>query len=71
MRPFAMTKIRSALKRAADAAEASRPGTLDETEREAIAKALRTADGNLSEAAKLLGITRQSLYRRMEKFGLK
>lgn len=66
-----MTKIRSALKRAADAAEASRPGTLDETEREAIAKALRTADGNLSEAAKLLGITCQSLYRRMEKFGLK
>ena len=66
-----VTKIRTALKRAADAAEASRPGTLDETEREAIAKTLRTADGNLSEAAKLLGITRQSLYRRMEKFGMK
>ncbi len=29
------------------------------------------ADGNLSHAAEMLGITRQSLYRRMEKLGIK
>lgn len=44
--------------------------TLDDTEREAIAKALRLSDGNLSIAAQKLGITRQALYRRIEKYGL-
>lgn len=44
--------------------------TLDEMESEAIRDALRRCGGNLSEAAKLLGITRQSLYRRIEKYKL-
>lgn len=43
---------------------------LDSLEREAIVKAIRQADGNLSVAASLLGISRQSLYRRIEKHGL-
>lgn len=38
-------------------------------ERDAVADALRRNPGNLSAAAAALGITRQSLYRRMEKFG--
>lgn len=66
-----MDKIRTALRNAADRAAARRQGHLADTEREAVARALRSADGNLSEAAKILGITRQSLYRRMNKFGLK
>lgn len=45
-------------------------GTLDEMESEAIREALRRCGGNLSEAAKQLGITRQSLYRRIEKYKL-
>lgn len=44
--------------------------TLEELERDAVADALRRYPGNLSAAAGALGITRQSLYRRMEKFGL-
>jgi len=43
--------------------------TLEEIERDAVADALRRHPGNLSAAAASLGITRQSLYRRMEKFG--
>lgn len=43
--------------------------TLEEMERDAVADALRRNPGNLSAAAAALGITRQSLYRRMEKFG--
>ena len=44
--------------------------TLDEMESEAIREALRRCGGNMSEAAKQLGITRQSLYRRIEKYKL-
>lgn len=40
---------------------------LDDIERDAIRDALRRSGGNLSQAAQMLGITRQSLYRRMEK----
>lgn len=44
--------------------------TLDEIEKEAVAGALARCGGNLSRAAASLGITRQSLYRKMEKHGL-
>ncbi len=43
---------------------------LDEVERSAIAKALQMHNGNISKAADELGLTRASLYRRMEKYGL-
>jgi DNA-binding NtrC family response regulator len=43
---------------------------LDEVERTAIAKALQLHSGNISKAADELGLTRASLYRRMEKYGL-
>lgn len=45
-------------------------GRLGDTERKAVEDALREAGGNLSHAARILGITRQSLYRRKEKYGL-
>lgn len=44
--------------------------TLETLERTAIIEALRKYDGNLSKAALALGITRQSLYRKMEKHGI-
>lgn len=44
--------------------------TLEEVERAMIEKALRMHDGNISQTAKALGLTRASLYRRMEKFGI-
>lgn len=56
--------------------QASRNGggddtTLDNLEKTAVKAALDSAGGNLTVAAAALGITRQSLYRRMEKYGLK
>lgn len=43
---------------------------LDEVEKSAVAKALQLHSGNISKAADELGLTRASLYRRMEKYGL-
>jgi DNA-binding NtrC family response regulator len=46
------------------------PVTLEALERSAIATALERHKGNASQAAAELGITRQSLYRRMSKHGV-
>ncbi|NJM26993.1 MAG: sigma-54-dependent Fis family transcriptional regulator, partial [Bacteroidia bacterium] len=43
---------------------------LDEVEKAAIVKAIQMHNGNISKAAEELGLTRASLYRRMEKYGL-
>lgn len=43
---------------------------LDEAEKLLIIKAVSKHDGNLTRAAKELGITRAALYRRLEKYGL-
>ena len=43
---------------------------LEEVEKMVIRKALDDNDGNITKAAKELGLTRTSLYRRMEKYGL-
>lgn len=43
---------------------------LDEVEKTAIVKALSMHSGNISKAADELGLTRASLYRRMEKYGI-
>lgn len=43
---------------------------LERLEREAVAQALKRAQGNVSRAADMLGITRYALYRKMEKLGL-
>ncbi len=44
--------------------------TLEEVEKVLIQKALARANGNVSEAAKGLGLSRSALYRRLERFGL-
>ena len=43
---------------------------LDEVEKNVILKAVNKHSGNISKAAKELGLTRASLYRRLEKHGL-
>ncbi|MFD3000943.1 sigma-54-dependent transcriptional regulator [Pontibacter toksunensis] len=43
---------------------------LDELEREAVQRALQKHDGNISKAAKELGLSRGALYRRLEKYEL-
>lgn len=43
---------------------------LEQLERSAIERAMKRSEGNLSRAAEHLGITRYSLYRKLEKLGL-
>lgn len=43
---------------------------LDEVEKNIIVKVLKQNQGNVTQAATILGLTRTSLYRRMEKYGL-
>ncbi|WP_266172226.1 sigma-54-dependent transcriptional regulator [Dyella subtropica] len=43
---------------------------LDEPSREAVEAALDKADGVVSRAAQALGLSRQALYRRMDRYGL-
>lgn len=43
---------------------------LEDVEKILIRKALKKFDGNITEAARELGLTRPSLYRRMEKYGI-
>jgi DNA-binding NtrC family response regulator len=67
------------LVRAADLALTARTGdapaaldelTLEEVERMLIRKALERAQGNVSHAARALGLSRSALYRRMAEYGL-
>ncbi len=44
--------------------------TLEELEKKAVEEALKKHKGNISRTAEELGLTRASLYRRMEKYGL-
>lgn len=44
--------------------------TLEEMEKEMIRKAIERNEGNISAIASQLGITRQTLYNKMKKFGL-
>lgn len=56
----------------AEESSPARSGTLniEELEKEAIRKALKKHNGNLSQAAKELGLGRTTLYRKMEKYGI-
>jgi DNA-binding NtrC family response regulator len=44
--------------------------SIDEVEALLIGKVLRRCDGNISQAAESLGLSRAALYRRIEKYGL-
>ena len=48
----------------------SEVGTLEENERDFIQRALHQHQGNITQTAKALGITRTALYRRLDKYGL-
>jgi DNA-binding NtrC family response regulator len=45
------------------------PATIDEIEREAIEATLHFTKGDKSRAARLLGIGRKTLYRKLEQYG--
>lgn len=44
--------------------------TLEEMERKAIAEAVKLHSGNMTEVARQLGITRQTLYNKLRKYGI-
>jgi len=44
--------------------------TVDEAEEQLVRQALERTSGNIQRAATLLGLSRPSLYRRMEKYGI-
>jgi DNA-binding NtrC family response regulator len=44
--------------------------SIDEMESVLIRKVLRRCDGNISQAAESLGLSRAALYRRIEKYGI-
>jgi len=44
--------------------------TLDEIEKRAIERALRATDKNIRQTARLLGINRATVYRKLEKYKL-
>jgi len=50
--------------------ESAPPTTLAEMEKEYIAKVLELTSGNRSQAARLLGVSRRSLYRKLKRYGL-
>ena len=47
-----------------------RPAALEELEREHIMEVLRKVSGNRMAAAKVLGISRRALYRRLERHNM-
>ena len=49
---------------------ASEALTVDEAEERLVRQALERTQGNIQRAASLLGLSRPSLYRRMEKYGI-
>jgi two-component system nitrogen regulation response regulator NtrX len=53
------------------AAGGSLAGRLEACERETIAAALRAAGGNVAAAARVLGVDRANLHRRLQRLGLK
>ena len=47
------------------------PPNLEEMERKALLDAIEKSNGNHTQAARILGVTRQTLYRKLEKHGIK
>lgn len=50
--------------------DSNSPATLDEMEKQMVKNALQAHDGNYSAAAEQLGVSRQTLYNKLKKWGL-
>jgi DNA-binding NtrC family response regulator len=73
LKPWRNDRLVEALSAAAELTRERRASadlSLDRLERHAIERALARYEGNISQAAAALGLTRPALYRRMEKHGL-
>lgn len=73
LKPWRNDRLVEAIQSAVTLTTIQRAGaamSLEAIERHTIAHALERNDGNISKAAAALGLTRPTLYRRMEKHGL-
>ena len=68
--PQTIRQPRATLNPRADAGESHDVISLAEAERRAIAQALQATGSNTSQAARLLGIGRSTLWRKMKTYGL-
>ncbi|UCF68370.1 MAG: hypothetical protein JSV80_03470, partial [Acidobacteriota bacterium] len=66
-----LERVRGRQARVESADESSSVSTLEQTELEQIRQALRSAGGNRTRAAEMLGIDRSTLYRKIRKYGEK
>ena len=60
----------SGVTRVAPKVEGTMRGEIDRVEREGILRALHEAGGNKTKAAQILGWSRRTFYRRLEKHGI-
>jgi DNA-binding NtrC family response regulator len=67
---FSLAATESGANGAAHTSLPPEASTLDAMEKDAILRALEAHGRNISRAADALGLTRPSLYRRMQKYGL-
>ena len=66
-----LQRVRKVLKEAEVVGEErNRVPTLEQVERSTVIEAVDHCNGNMTAAAELLGITRQALYRRVQKYGI-
>jgi DNA-binding NtrC family response regulator len=71
LKPWKNGALVASVRRAAEGTRAARRTVpLDALEREAIAQALDRHGGNVAKVARALGLSRPTLYRRMERYGL-
>lgn len=71
LKPWRNEDLLAAVRAASEATRVTRRGQpLDRLEQDAICHALAENSGNIAQAALSLGLTRQTLYRRMAKHGL-
>lgn len=68
--PVQGDKSRTAAQIIKDSVRQGNVVTLDDMEKELIRHAMRQHDGNMSAVAQQLGITRQTLYNKIKKYGL-
>jgi len=52
------------------ASEVGNLTTLEEMEKEYIAKVMKSVGGNINQSAQILGVSRYTLYRKLKKFEL-
>lgn len=63
-------ELLSSIGKAAGAAPLDCASSLEDTERQAIAQAVKNARGNLTQAARTLQVSRSTLYRKVERYQL-